>query len=100
MAEEHKGYEIAWLINRSAFDQYLLEKAALRGRGEDGEGSGLQDSGELVAVQTKDGIPRADFWLWPAAARMLSEKDRRTGKERRAWACAWYLRSETGGEDR
>ena len=60
--EKHKGYEITWLINRSAFDQYLLEKALLSGAEAKTEKVlGFLDSGELISVQTKDGIYKSRF---------------------------------------
>ncbi|MDD1734266.1 MAG: FAD-dependent oxidoreductase, partial [Methanothrix sp.] len=31
MLERHRGYDITFLINRSAFDQHLLERALLSG---------------------------------------------------------------------
>ncbi len=62
VTERHKGYEIAWLINRSAFDQYLLEKALFTGAEAKMEKAlAFKDSGELVAVQTKDGIYKSRF---------------------------------------
>jgi len=60
--EKHKGYEITWLINRSAFDQYLLEKALLSGAEAKTEKAlSFKDSGELISVQTKDGIYKSRF---------------------------------------
>ncbi len=62
VAERHKGYEIAWLINRSAFDQHLLEKALLSGaRAMTEKALSFRDSGESVSVQTKDGIYKSRF---------------------------------------
>ena len=62
VAERHKGYEIAWLINRSAFDQHLLEKALLSGaRAMTEKVVDFRDGGELVSVQTKDGIYKSRF---------------------------------------
>ena len=62
VAERHKGYEIAWLINRSAFDQHLLEKAPLSGaRAMTEKVLGFRDSGDSVSVQTKDGIYKSRF---------------------------------------
>ncbi len=62
VAERHKGYEIAWLINRSAFDQHLLDKALLsEAEVKTEKVLGFRDSGELVNVQTKDGIYKSRF---------------------------------------
>lgn len=62
VAERHKGYEITWLINRSAFDQHLLDKALLSGAEVKTEKVlGFRDSGESVSVQTKDGIYKSRF---------------------------------------
>lgn len=62
VAERHKGYEIACLINRSAFDQHLLEKALLSGaRAMTEKVLDFRDSGELVSVQTKEGIYKSRF---------------------------------------
>ena len=62
VAERHKGYEITWLINRSAFDQHLLEKALLSGaRAMTEKVVDFRDGGELVSVQTKDGIYKSRF---------------------------------------
>ena len=62
VAERHKGYEITWLINRSAFDQHLLEKALLSGaRAMTEKVLDFRDSGELVSVQTKEGIYKSRF---------------------------------------
>lgn len=60
--ERHKGYEITQLIDRSAFDQYLLERAVLAGvKAKTEKALGFKDSGKWVSVQTKDEIYKSRF---------------------------------------
>lgn len=60
--ERHKGYEITQLIDRSAFDQHLLERAILAGaRAMTEKALGFKDSGEWVSVQTKDEVYKSRF---------------------------------------
>jgi len=62
--ERHKSYEITQLIDRSAFDQYLLERAILAGaRAMPEKALGFLDSGEWVSVQTKDGVYKSRFLI-------------------------------------
>ena len=62
--ERHKGYEITQLIDRRAFDQYLLERAILAGaRAMTEKALGFLDSGEWVSVQTKDGVYKSRFLI-------------------------------------
>jgi geranylgeranyl reductase family protein len=74
--EKHKDYEITWLINRSAFDQYLLERAILAGaKAKTEKVLGFRDSGESVSVQTKDAIYKSRFLVMASGCQDALKKE-------------------------
>ena len=83
LLERHRGYDITLLINRSAFDQHLLDRALLSGAEAKTEKVlGFRDAGECVHIQTKEGIYKSRF-LVIASGCQDGLKREISGRERR-----------------